>query len=166
MKLLRVLTALIAVGAATTAVAQPYTASQEQQRLISLGMSPELAREMTDFLDGDGIYQPIAPSAVPTMAATPVAGVNRFVPGVNVVPTAAANTAALLPATPVPGQIFTIINSGPNAVRIKAGGTAAINGGTAGNYVTLATQQQAECVTVGAAAHNCALGTVPTPAGP
>jgi hypothetical protein len=166
MKLLKVLTALLAVGAATTAVAQPYTASQEQQRLISLGLSPELAREVTDFLDGDGIYQPLAPRSVPTMAATPVAGVNVFSPGVNVVPTAAANTAALLPATPVPGQVFTIINNGPNAVRVKAGGAAAINGGAAGNYISVATLQQAECVTIGAAAHNCALKTVPTPAGP
>lgn len=154
------------VAFAASASAQPYSATQEQGRLIGLGMSPELSRELTGFLDGAGIYQPVAPRAVPTMAATPVAGVNMIVPGVNVVPTAAANTAALLPATPVPGQLFTIINNGPNAIRVKAGGAAAINGGSAGNYISVATLQQADCVTVGAAAHNCALKTVPTPAGP
>lgn len=164
--MLRVLTALIAVATATNAVAQPYTATQEQQRLIGLGMSPELSRELTTFLDSDGIYQPLAPRYVPTMAATPVAGTNKFQEGVNVVPTAAANTAALLPATPVPGQIFTIINSGPNAIRVKAGGAAAINGGSTGNYISVATLQQADCVTIGAAAHNCSIKTVPTPAGP
>lgn len=164
--MLRKLAALIAIATATNAVAQPYTATQEQQRLIGLGMSPELSRELTTFLDSDGIYQPLSPRYVPTMAATPVAATNKFQEGVNVVPTAAANTAALLPATPVPGQIFRIINSGPNAVRIKAGGAAAINGGSAGNYIPLATLQQAVCVTTGAAAHYCNVSTVPTPAGP
>lgn len=166
MKLLRVLTALIAVATATNAVAQPYTAGREQQRLIGLGMSPELSRELTDFLDGDGIFAPVMPTYVPTMAATPAAATNKILPGLNVVPTAAANTAALLPATPVPGQSFLIVNNGPNAIRVKAGGAAAINGGSAGNYISVATLQQAECVTVGAAAHNCNLATVPTPAGP
>lgn len=166
MKLLKVLTALIAVGAATTAVAQPYTASQEQQRLISLGMSPELSKEVTNFIDGDGIYQGILPTYVPTMAATPVAGINVFQPGANLVPTAAANTAALLPANPVPGQSFEIINRSPNAVRIKAGGTTAINGGSAGNYISLATLQHAVCVATTSSRMNCGLLAVPTPAGP
>lgn len=164
MKSLKLVIACLAFAA--SASAQPYTTTQEQGRLIGLGMSPELSREVTTFLGSDGIFQPLVPRSVPTMAATPVAGTNVISPGVNVVPTAAANTAALLPATPVPGQRFTIINNGPNAIRVKAGGASAINGGSAGNYISVATLQQADCVTIGAAAHNCALKTVPTPAGP
>lgn len=38
--------------------AQPYTSSVEEQRLISLGMTPELSVEITNFIDGGGIYQP------------------------------------------------------------------------------------------------------------
>lgn len=104
---------------------------------------------------------------VPTMAATPAAGTNVFQPNsLNVVPTAAANTAALLPATPIPGDTFEIVNSGPNAVRIKAGGAATMNGATAGGYVVLATLAKAYCSATAAANYNCELPAAPTPAGP
>ena len=151
---------------AASASAQPYTTTQEQGRLIGLGMSPELSRELTGFIGGGGIFAPVLPLTVPTMAATPVAGVNDFRPGLNTVPTAAANTAALLPATPVPGQVFLIVNKSPNAIRVKAGGSASINGGSAGNYISVASLQEAQCVTTTTARHNCSLGVVPTPAGP
>ena len=106
-------------------------------------------------------------SYVPTMAATPAAGTNDFKPNtLNVVPTAAANAAALLPATPIPGDTFVIVNSGPNSVRVKAGGAATLNGATAGGYMVLATLASTVCRATAAANYNCELPAIPTPAGP
>lgn len=102
---------------------------------------------------------------VVTAAATPAAGTNDVRPGISVFPTAAANTAALLPPTPIVGQTFRVFNSGPNAVRVKAG--VGINGAAAGTYIPLATFQEAVClVPSGAATYLCNVETVPTPAGP
>ena len=101
-----------------------------------------------------------------TFAATPAAPANVILGRVAIVPTAAANAAGLLKPTPQVGDFVTIFNSGPNAVRIKAGGAATINGSSAGGYIPLATQQGAECLATGSAAWFCALNTVPTPAGP
>lgn len=115
---------------------------------------------------GVGIAVGIDEYAVPytiTAAATPTAA-NVILGKIAVFPTAAANTAALLPS-PTAGTIKRIINSGPNAVRVKAAGTDTMNG-TAGGYVALATLQQAVCVAQSATAWNCDIGTVPTPAGP
>lgn len=110
-------------------------------------------------------WGPVA--AVPTMVSTPVAASNFFSPGLNVVPTAAANTAAFLgAATPVPGQQFRIYNSGPNAVRVKAGGAATMNGATAGGYITLATLATVDCQTTSATSQICLQPVIPTPAGP
>jgi hypothetical protein len=106
------------------------------------------------------------PSYVPTMAATPAAGTNDLKVGLNVVPTAAADTAALLKATPVVGDEYHIYNSGPNTVRVKAGGAATINGATAGGYVALPTLRSLACKTTAAANHVCILDVNPTPAGP
>ena len=104
---------------------------------------------------------------VPTMAATPVIGTNNILQGMNVIPTAAANAAAIIGAsTPVPGQQFTIVNTGPNSVRLKSGGGATMNGATAGGYVVLATLQTAECIASSATNYNCHLAVNPTPAGP
>ncbi len=103
---------------------------------------------------------------VPTMAATPVAGTNDFAGLVNAVPTAAANTAALLPAGPTAGTLKYIINTGPNAIRVKMGSTNTVNGGTAGGYISVASLQQARCIADSATNWNCQLSTVPTPAGP
>lgn len=103
---------------------------------------------------------------VPTMAATPAAGTNDFKPGLNVVPTAAANTAACLAAVPSPGDSYEIFNNGPNAIRVKACGTPGINGAAAGSYIPLATFQKASCHANSATAYLCDVKTVPTPAGP
>lgn len=86
------------------------------------------------------------PPYVATMAATPVAGTN-IVNQLTFVPTAAANTAALLPATPVPGECYKVINStwNPNAIRVKAGGAAGINGGGSGTFITVGAGLTAEC---------------------
>lgn len=110
-----------------------------------------------------------APRLVPytvTMAATPVAGTNDFKIGVNVVPTAAANTAALMPTPAAAGQSLVAINTMANAVRIKPGGTNTINGGSAGAYIPLAAQTMAECVSLSTTAWQCSTKVVPTPAGP
>lgn len=109
---------------------------------------------------------------VPTMAATPALGTNQVLPGINVVPTAAANTAAWLGAsTPVPGQMFKIYNNSGAAVRIKGAGAALINGGTAGKYIEMAIASYMECVTLSTGIQQCpfysvngAVAAVPTPA--
>lgn len=103
---------------------------------------------------------------VPTMAATPVAGTNLIAPGLNVVPTAAANTAAMFAATPVVGTQYRVFNSGPNSVRLKGGGATTLNGATAGGYIVLATLTSASCVVTSASNINCSLEAAPTPAGP
>lgn len=103
---------------------------------------------------------------VPTMAATPVAGTNQIIPGLNVVPTAALNSAAMLRATPIVGEQFDIWNSGPNSVRIKSGGVATMNNTIAGGYVVLPTLGRMRCITTSASNNTCDLVTLPTPAGP
>lgn len=154
--------------------------------LISLGMKPEVA----DYIEKKMIYRDSSGNvelkmatgkslelpaksgvsravAVPTMASTPVAGTNEFYPGLNVVPTAAADTAALLgPSTPVPGQEFLISNNSGAAVRIKAAGGATLNGATAGGYITLASLATVECYTQSATNQVCLQPVIPTPAGP
>ena len=105
---------------------------------------------------------------VPTMVATPVAGTNIFKPGLNVVPTAAANTAAFLgAATPIVGEHFIINNSNSaNAVRVKAAGGATLNGATAGGYISLAALATVECYTASSGNQVCQQPVIPTPAGP
>lgn len=103
---------------------------------------------------------------VPTLAATPAAGTNDFKIGFNVVPTAAANAAAIFPTPAANGQYLEVFNSGPNAVRLKAGGTNTINASAAGAYIPLATFQNAKCRSASTGAWVCAVDTVPTPAGP
>jgi hypothetical protein len=138
-----------------SASAQPVVKSD----LIGLGVPAEQAEVIANINT--------LPRAVPTMAATPVVGTNVFSPGLNVVPTAAANTAAFLgAATPVPGQEFIINNSGPNAVRVKAAGGATLNGATAGGYISVPTLATVRCITASATNQVCLQPVVPTPAGP
>ena len=109
----------------------------------------------------------LGPAYVPTMAATPVAGTNVFAPGLNIVPTAAANTAAFLgAATPVVGQRFVINNNSGASVRIKAAGGATLNGATAGGYIVLASLATVDCFTASTGNQVCLQPVVPTPAGP
>jgi hypothetical protein len=103
---------------------------------------------------------------VPTFAATPVAGTNDIKKGYNAIPTAAANTAACLPAVPVAGDTFEGFNSMANTVRVKACGTPGINGGAAGTYLPVATMNYFKCVAKSATAYECGTLVVPTPAGP
>jgi hypothetical protein len=61
MKLIKtILAALLLVP--TVAVAQPYTAGVEQQRLINLGMTSELAVELTNYINGDGLISLLLPN--------------------------------------------------------------------------------------------------------
>ena len=134
------------------------------QKVVEVENDGDLALPSSlTFTAGQGVR---LPTYVPTMAATPVAGTNMFKVGLNVVPTAAANTAALLDATPTPGNTYVIYNSGANSIRIKGGGATTINGATAGGYVVLATLQSAVCRVTSASNANCILEVAPTPAGP
>lgn len=103
---------------------------------------------------------------VPTMVATPAAPTN-VVRALSAIPTAAANTAALLQSAETVGSCLKGFNTGPNTVRIKAEGTPGINGGAAGTYIPLATQVGYECCRVASASWYCTTTAgVPTPAGP
>jgi len=112
---------------------------------------------------GKGIGVPVN---VPTFAATPAAGTNDIKKGFNAIPTAAANTAACLPAVPVAGDVFEGINTMANSVRVKACGTPGINGGAAGTYFPVATQTYFRCTASSATAYQCGTLVIPTPAGP
>lgn len=114
----------------------------------------------------DGAGKSIVGITTVTPAATPVEGTNDCKVRVCIVPTAAASAAIGLPSSPTAGEVHTIINTGPNAVRVKAYGTPGINGAAAGTYIPLATFQQADCVASSTTAWQCSLETVPTPAGP
>ena len=149
--------------------------SAQIAELQNLGMSTELAAKV-DQLYSSSV--PVAPvyrvgvnaqlgAHVPTPAATPVANVNRVLPGLNIVPTAAANTAMFIgAATPVPGQQFVVTNSGPNAVRLKAAGGATLNGATAGGFISLAANATVQCYTASPSNQTCLQPVIPTPAGP
>lgn len=148
--------------------------------LVGLGVPPEVATELdkaippayaTAGYTADLRFQagtaPRQAPYVPTMAATPVVGTNEFRPGLNVVPTAAASTAAILgPSTPIPGQQFIINNSGPNAVFVKAAGGATLNGATAGGKISLATLATIHCWTASATNQVCQQPVIPTPSAP
>ncbi len=113
---------------------------------------------------GQGITRPVY---VPTLAATPVAGTNIFQPGaINVVPTHAANTAGLLPPTPIVGDEFRIKNASGANIRVKAGGAATMNGATAGGYAVMATGTVLDCIATAADNYDCIVPVQPTPAGP
>ncbi len=107
------------------------------------------------------------PSYVPTLASTPAAGTNDIKPNtVNVIPTHAADLAALLPPTPIVGDTFVIKNASGANERIKAGGAATMNGVTAGGYVVMATGSVLNCAATAADNYDCWIPVQPTPAGP
>lgn len=111
---------------------------------------------------------------VPTMAATPALGTNQILPGLSIIPTAAAGTAAWLGAsTPVAGQQFSIYNNSGAVVRVKGAGAATINGGAAGTWIGMAAASYMECKTLTTGVQVCpfysvngAVAAAPTPAGP
>jgi hypothetical protein len=104
---------------------------------------------------------------VPTLAATPVAGTNQYLPGLNIIPTNAANNAGFLgAATPVVGQQFRIVNASGAAQRIKASGGATLNGATAGGYISIASLATVDCITAASGNQVCLQPVIPTPAGP
>jgi hypothetical protein len=155
-------------------------AAQSLKRdLVGLGVPAEVANELgnsippayatagysQDVRFQAGAAPRLAPF-VPTLAATPVAGTNDFRIGINAVPTAAANTAAILPTPAGAGQQVIVANTMANAVRIKAGGTNTINGSAAGAYIPLAAQAVADCHATSATNWYCGYRAVPTPAGP
>ncbi len=149
--------------------------SAQVAELQSLGMATELAAKVDQLYSSSVPVAPVYRSGVnaqlaafvPTVAATPVANVNLIRPGLNIVPTAAANTALFIGvATPVVGQQFVVTNSGPNAVRLKAAGGATLNGATAGGFISVASLATVQCYTASASNQVCLQPVIPTPAGP
>ncbi len=169
------LMAFLAIGAfITTNPSFVLSGTSQITNLMGLGMSGPLAGLVdaqyntaiatsptlsSSTLGYRGVQYTITP------AATPAAGTNDIRP-LSVFPTAAAGASAGLPATVVTGQVYTVCNGGPNAVRVKAYGTPGINGGAAGTYIPLAAAQCVDCVGSSSTNYNCSLGVVPTPAGP
>lgn len=92
---------------------------------------------------------------VPTMAATPAAGTNDFKIGMNAVPTAAAATGALLPASPTQGDIVEIMNTMGNEIQIFPGSGDTINNASANTVVGLGAYMRATCVANSASAWIC-----------
>lgn len=130
------------------------------------GASLNSSTGFNTLLAGEGYNY--GPAYVPTLVATPVAGTNYFAPGLNVIPTNAANNAGFLGAnaTPVVGQHFTINNASGAAQRVKASGGATLNGATAGGYIVLASLATVECYIVSATNQVCEQPVIPTPSGP
>lgn len=143
--------------------------------LQALGMSTELAAKV-DQLYSSGV--PVAPvyssgvnaqlaAFVPTAAATPVTNVNFIKPGLNIVPTAAVGAGMFIGvATPVVGQQFVVVNSGPNAVRLKAAGGATLNGAQAGGFIVVQSLATVNCYTASAGNQVCTQPVIPTPQAP
>lgn len=135
-------------------------------------LSVDIAGTPVMSFSASGVDMPLAgfaieqPVYVPTFAATPAAGTNDLKVGFNAVPTAAANTAACLPAVPDVGDTVEGFNSMANTVRVKACGTPGINGAAAGTYIPLATMNYFRCTAETATAWRCGTLAVPTPAGP
>lgn len=144
-------------------------------QLQALGMSTELAAKVDELYSSAIPVAPVYSSGVnaqlaayvPTLAATPVTGTNRYLPGLNIIPTNAANNAGFLGAsTPVVGQQFRIVNASGAAQRIKASGGATLNGATAGGYISIASLATVDCITASATNQVCLQPVIPTPAGP
>jgi hypothetical protein len=144
-------------------------------QLQALGMATELAARV------DSLYSsavPVAPvyssgvnaqlaAYVPTLAATPAAGTNQYLPGLNIIPTNAANNAGFLGvATPVVGQQFRIVNASGAAQRIKAAGGATLNGVQAGGFISIASLATVDCITAAAGNQVCLQPVIPTPQAP
>lgn len=114
---------------------------------------------------GYGVTQP---ASTIIFALTPVAATNALAPGLNVpslVATPVANAAVFVgPATPIPGQRFTINNSSTATLKLKAAGAALMNNaGSAGGIVNLSTLQSAECKTISTTSQICIPSALPTP---
>lgn len=174
-----ILSALIAgVCLSAWILTRPHLAlsgSAQVSQLQALGMSTELAGKV------DSLYSsavPVAPvyssgvnaqlaAFVPTAVATPVINTNLIRPGLNIVPTVAANAAMFIGvATPVVGQQFVVVNSGPNAVRLKAAGGATLNGAQAGGFISVASLATVNCYTASATNQVCTQPVIPTPSAP
>lgn len=122
----------------------------------------------TQRLSIDGSGNMVNPAYVVTPATTAVAGTNDIAGIVNVVPTAAADTSAFLPASPTAGMVKYIFNNGgAGAFRVRAPLTATMNAvGTpgAGQYIAVPVKNSAMCIATSATNYFCSLMVVPTPA--
>ncbi len=149
--------------------------SAQISQLQGLGMSTELAAKVDELYSSSIPVAPVYQSGVnaqlaayvPTAVSTPVINVNLIKPGLNIVPTVAANAAMFIgAATPVVGQQFVVVNSGPNAVRLKAAGGATLNGAQAGGVLSIAANATVQCYTASASNQVCTQPVIPTPIAP
>lgn len=110
----------------------------------------------------------VHPAYVITAAAAATPGVHDIAGYVNIVPTAAADTQAFLPASPTAGLTKFIMNhGGAGAFRVRAPLTATMNSvGTpgAGQYIAVPLKNGAVCVATSSTNYHCSLLVVPTPA--
>jgi hypothetical protein len=169
---------LCAVASAGSILSRPdfaLSGGAQVGQLQALGMATELAAKVDQLYSSAVPVAPVYSSGVnaqlaayvPTMAATPVINTNIIKPGLNIVPTAAANTAAFIGvSTPVVGQQFVVVNASGAAVRLKAAGGATLNGATAGGYISVANLATVRCTTVSSSNQSCEQPVIPTPAGP
>lgn len=150
-------------------LSQAISAVPQTTNAIDLGSSSKVFRSAyigTSVVFSSGAND-VLTAYVPTMVATPVTGTNMFSPGLNIIPTAAANTAAFIgPATPIAGQQFRIVNASGATVRVKAAGGATLNGATAGGYISVVNLATVDCITASTGNQVCLQPVIPTPAGP
>lgn len=146
--------------------------STQVSSLMANGMPAQLATTVDAFYSSSIPVAPVYQTGinrqlavyVPTAAATPVAGTNLIKPGLNVVPTNAANNAMFIgAATPVAGQEFIVVNNAGAAVRLKASGGATLNGATAGGWISVASLATVHCFTASTANQVCLQPVIPTP---
>lgn len=132
---------------------------------LAVAGTPKVNVDADGLILNAGFGYNLGTGYVPTLAATPVAttGANEFKPGLNIVPTHAANVAGFLgPKTPVPGQAFVVKNTAGASIRIKAAGGATMNGATAGGFIDLANLATAFCQTTSVSNQDCQLPAAPT----
>lgn len=87
-------------------------------------------------------------------AATPA----NIAPIIGIVPTFAANGGVFLKTTPAAGTIQIIRNSGANTIKVYPDAAAAINGGSTGASVDLATLKSLICFAESTTAWSCTWG--------
>lgn len=122
--------------------------------LIGLGMSPELASVFGPELS---TQTPVALAALGTVQgdAAPIVGKVSLVSGADI------NKGVILPATPVVGFRYTIINTAAATLKLYPGTGDTINATAANTAVVLAASVLTECVAASVSAWWCEEGVAP-----
>lgn len=129
-------------------------AQNVKPKLIGLGMAPELANVLAPELS---TQTPVALAALGTVQgdAAPIVGIVSLVSG--------ADTAkgVILPATPVVGFRYTIVNTVAATLKLYPGTGDTINATAANTAVVLAASVVTECVAASTSAWWCSEGVAP-----